>query len=120
MLEHVEDPIGLLGKCIDHSDNVLVAVPKRNEDLWRHGVVEYHQLDRTHKHWGFTEHELRRLVKCSNGKMVAYQELVKTDLLGLLGAFTESEMFHRLVEHLMKVLPTKSYSQELWCEVTRA
>ncbi len=120
VLEHVEDPIGLLTRCIGNSENVLIAVPKRNEDLWRYGVVEYHQLDRTHKHWGFTEHELRRLVKCSGGKMVAYQELVKTSLSGLLGAFTDSSMFHRIVENLMKIFSTKSYSQELWCEVTKA
>lgn len=120
VLEHVEDPIGLLSKCVRNADNVLIAVPKRNEELWRHGVVEYHQLDRTHKHWGFTEHELRRLVKCSEGKIVGYRELVTTDLLGILGAFTESKMFHRFVGHLMKLYPTKTYSQELWCEVTKA
>jgi hypothetical protein len=76
-------------------------------------------LDKTHKHWGFSEHELRRLVKSSNGKIVAYQELVKTDLAGLLGAFTDSELFRRFVAHLMRVFPTKSYAQELWCEVTK-
>jgi SAM-dependent methyltransferase len=120
VLEHVEDPIALLTKCIRNADNVLIAVPKRNEELWRRGVVEYHQLDRTHKHWGFTEHELRRLVKCSEGKIVNYEELVPITLLGLMGAFTDNVMFCRLVEHLMKIYPTKTYSQELWCEVTKA
>lgn len=120
VLEHVEDPIGLLSKCIRNADNVLIAVPKRNEELWRRGVVEYHQLDRTHKHWGFTEHELRRLVKCSDGQIVKYQELVPIDLLGLLGAFTESDRFYRLMEQLTKLFPTKTYFQELWCEVTKA
>ena len=77
--------------------------------------------NRTHKHWGF--HRTRAAascVKCSEGQIVKYQELVPIDLLGLLGAFTESDMFYRLVEHLTKLFPTKTYSQELWCEVTKA
>jgi len=120
VLEHVEDPIALLSKCVQAADNVLVAVPKRNEDLWRHGVVEYHQLDKTHKHWGFNAHELRRLVKCSGGQMSKYEELVTTDLLSILGAFTNDGIFHQFVQLLMKLYPTKSYAQELWCEVTKA
>jgi hypothetical protein len=45
---------------------------------------------------------------------------VPIDILGLLGAFTESDRFYRLMEQLTKLFPTKTYFQELWCEVTKA
>lgn len=120
VLEHVSDPIALLAKCVQAADNVLVAVPKRNEDLWSHGVVEYHQLDKTHQHWGFNSYELRRLVNCSGGQIARSEELVKTDLLSVLGAFTKNDVFHRFVQLLMNLYPTQSYAQELWCEVVKA
>jgi hypothetical protein len=52
--------------------------------------------------------------------MLKYEELVTTDLLGILGAFTNEGLFHQSVKLLMTLYPTKSYAQELWCEVTRA
>jgi hypothetical protein len=52
--------------------------------------------------------------------MLQYEELVTTDLLAVLGAFTNDAIFHQWVQLLMKLYPTKSYAQELWCEVTKA
>lgn len=120
VLEHVEDPVSLLARCIRSAQNVIIAVPKRNEDLWQYGIVEYHQLDRTHKHWGFTEEELRRLVEHSGGKVVHYEEIIRTELLGILGAFVQHDWFVRIVKRMAELFPTKSYAQEIWCEVVQA
>ena len=120
VLEHVEKPVELLAKCLTRAQNVLIAVPKRNEDLWKSGFVEYHQLDKTHKHWGFTEQEVRHLVERSGGRILQYKELIPTDLLTVLGAFSQSLTLARVVQKLMKVFPTKIYHQELWCEVSLA
>lgn len=120
VLEHVDDPVALLARCLRKAKNVLVAVPKRNEDLWQYGVVEYHQLDRTHKHWGFTEQEVRLLVDRSGGRIVSYQELVKTELVALARAFVEHPWFIRALRNLLRVFPSKSYAQEIWCEVEPA
>jgi hypothetical protein len=119
VLEHVDDPVALLARCLTVSRNVLVAVPKRNEELWQHGVVEYHQLDRTHKHCGFTGEELHRLVEKSGGKVVTYKELIPTTLLSVLGAFSKGRMLYRLLRILLAVFPSEAYYQELWCEVER-
>lgn len=54
-------------------------MPKRNEELWRYGIVEYHQLDKTHKHCGFSKEELYRLVELAGGKIRTYKELGKID-----------------------------------------
>lgn len=120
VLEHVDDPESLLRKCITNGKNVLVAVPKRNEELWKHGIVEFHQLDRTHKHTGYTRQELDRLVAAAGGRVTTYQELVRTDLLSVLGAFNSSYLLRRIVEKLIVVFPTKAYYQELWCELVKA
>ena len=120
VLEHVDDPVALLARCVRSAKNVLVAVPKRNEELWKYSVVEYHQLDRTHKHWGFTEEELRRLVERSGGRITRYQELVSVNLAALAPAFVEQEWFVRVIENFVKVFPTKSYALEIWCEVVPA
>jgi 2-polyprenyl-3-methyl-5-hydroxy-6-metoxy-1,4-benzoquinol methylase len=120
VLEHVEDPVKLLRKCLDSCKNVLVAVPKRNEELWRFGIVEYHQLDKTHKHWGFTEAELRQLVLQSGGEIRHYKELFATELLSVLPAFTNHEMLLRLIRVLTRLFPLRSYPQEIWCVVAKA
>jgi 2-polyprenyl-3-methyl-5-hydroxy-6-metoxy-1,4-benzoquinol methylase len=119
VLEHVDDPAALLTKCLNVSRNVLVAVPKRNEEMWQYGIVEYHQLDRTHKHGGFTGEELRRLVERSGGTVATYKELIPTDLVSIFRAFSGSRVLYRLIKILLAVLPSKAYYQELWCEVER-
>ena len=68
VLEHVDNPSKLLAKCLKISKNTLLNVPKRNEELWTHGIVEYHQLDKSHKHCGFTEEEIIETIKKSRGK----------------------------------------------------
>jgi hypothetical protein len=119
VLEHVEDPVSLLARCVCRAENVLIAVPKRNEDLWRYGIVEYHQLDKSHKHWGFTEEEVRGLVERSGGRISRYQELASTDLVALSGAFVEHPWFAPILHQLLKLFTAKSYAQEIWCEVRR-
>jgi SAM-dependent methyltransferase len=120
VLEHVDDPVSLLSRCLRVARNVLVAIPKRNEDLWRYGIVEYHQLDRTHKHHGFSRDEVETLVRQSDGQIVRFQEVVPTDLLTVLPAFSESRWLHRWVRKLLRIWPSKVYYQEFWCEVEPA
>ena len=70
ILEHVDKPITLLRKAINAAkENVLINVPKRNEEMWKYGIVEYHQLDKTHKHCGFSKDEVYRLVDLAGGKI---------------------------------------------------
>jgi len=75
ILEHVDDPIKLLSKAFRAaSKNVLINVPKRNEDLWRKGIVEWHQVDRDHRHNGFTVDELQKVVELAGGKIIRLKE----------------------------------------------
>lgn len=120
VLEHVNDPVRLLSRCLRVARNVLVAVPKRNEDLWRYGIVEYHQLDRTHKHHGFSQPELHQLVERSRGRIVRFQEIIPTDLSTVLPAFFDSPWLHRWVRRLLRLWPSKVYYQEFWCEIEPA
>lgn len=60
ILEHVEDPLPLLSKALESCRNALISIPKRNEELWNYGFSELHQLDKTHKHCGFTRESIDR------------------------------------------------------------
>jgi SAM-dependent methyltransferase len=120
VLEHVDDPVSLLGRCLRSAKNALIAVPKRNEDLWKSSLVEYHHLDKTHKHWGFTEEEARRLVERAGGRIAHYHELAITDLVAAARAFVQQDWFLRVIQNFVRVFPTKSYAQEIWCEVLPA
>ena len=80
LLEHVDDPVILLSKAFKAArHNVLVNVPLRNEDMWKHGVVEFHQIDRTHKHSGFSKEEFLRIVEQSSGQVKDCLETGKAD-----------------------------------------
>ena len=42
-LEHIDNPAYLLQKALKAArHNVLVNIPKRNEEMWQYGIVEYH------------------------------------------------------------------------------
>ncbi len=82
ILEHVDDPLGLLEKAIKNSKkNVLINIPKRNEELWKYNIVEYHQLDKTHKHCGFSKQEIYKLTDLAGGKIKELQRVGKINPL---------------------------------------
>lgn len=117
ILEHIDDPVKLLKKALNSArENVLVNVPKRNEELWKLGIAEYHQLDKTHKHCGFSRDEVYKLVELAGGKICTYKELGRTDARVLLG-FWDSIIPKGIVYALTKIFPSKVFYQEIWCEV---
>jgi hypothetical protein len=99
--------------------NVLVYVPKRNEDLWKHGVVEFHQLDKTHKHCGFTKEELLRLVDSAGGKVVAYKEMNETNVMAW-EQFCNGRSPKYITKVMNSLFSSKMYFQEIWCEIVKA
>lgn len=119
ILEHVDDPIVLLRKAFNAiRENVLINVPKRNEELWRYGVVEYHQLDKTHKHCGFSKEEVYKLVDLSGGRIRIYKELGKTN--AMIGVRMWNSIIPKGIVYLLsKIFPSKTFYQEIWCEVVR-
>jgi SAM-dependent methyltransferase len=120
ILEHVDDPRRLLSKSLEHCrHNVLIDVPKRNEELWTYGIVEYHQLDKTHKHCGFSTEELKALINASGGTITAYKEW------GTVNALAGTRLWNNFVPKaiiwlLARVFSSKTYYGEMWCEVTPA
>lgn len=119
VLEHVDNPSKLLAKCLKISKNTLLNVPKRNEELWTHGIVEYHQLDKSHKHCGFTEEEIIETIRKAGGRVVNFAELGKTDAtIGV--SLWNSRIPRILVRALKKVFTSKFFYQEMWFEVEQA
>jgi SAM-dependent methyltransferase len=119
VLEHVDNPTYLLHKALESTrSNVLLSVPKRNEQLWQLGVVEYHQLDKTHKHCGFSAEETRKLVYYSGGRMVTSKQLVETSA-ALCAGLWNSVLPKAVVYLLGRAFRSKTYFQEIWCEVVR-
>jgi len=115
----VDDPVALLSKALNTSDNVLVDVPKRNEELWRYGILEGHQVDKDSKHCGFTKEELFKLVERSGGKITNYQERWPMRLIPLhLSRIWLGVVILR--GPLAKVLPSKVFYQAIWCEIEPA
>ena len=120
VLEHVNDPIKIVSKCLKVSKkNVLINVPKRNEELWKWGVVEYHQLDKSHKHCGFTKDEMVEIIKKAGGKIVTQKEIGLIDV-SVCASLWKNKIPRNIVKVLRKIFPSKRYYQEMWFEVERA
>lgn len=119
LLEHVEDPCALLSKSIESCQkNVLLCVPKRNEALWERGVVEYHQLDKTHQHCGFSREEVNNIVRLSGGKIRSYKEMTKINATVGIHLW-DSQMAKRVVFLLSRIFSSKTFYENIWCEVVK-
>ncbi|WP_457754643.1 hypothetical protein, partial [Thermococcus sp.] len=117
ILEHVDDPVRLLKKALNSAKyNVLVNVPKRNEELWKLGISEYHQLDKTHKHCGFSKEEVYNLVKLAGGRITKYVEHSEISARTLVG-FWDNVIPKGIVYVLSAIFPSKRFYQEIWFEV---
>ena len=127
ILEHVDEPLGLLEKAIKTSKkNVLINIPKRNEELWKYNIVEYHQLDKTHKHCGFSKQEIFKLTDLAGGKIKEYKEFGKINpLFGVvlwkniipklfMYSFNKISMFI-----LSKIFSYEIFYTDIWCEVVK-
>jgi SAM-dependent methyltransferase len=119
LLEHVEDPCALLSKSIEScQENVLLCVPKRNEALWERGVVEYHQLDKTHQHCGFSKEEVNTIVRLSGGKIRSYKEMNKIN--ATVGVTLWNNRLPRIVVFVLsKIFSSKTFYENIWCEVVK-
>ena len=119
ILEHVEDPCALLNKSIEScQDNVLLCVPKRNEALWKTGVVEYHQLDKTHQHCGFSKEEVNNIVRLSGGKIRSYKDMAGIN--ATVGtSLWNSRIPQRVILVLSKIFSSKTFYADIWCEVVK-
>jgi 2-polyprenyl-3-methyl-5-hydroxy-6-metoxy-1,4-benzoquinol methylase len=119
ILEHVEDPCALLSKSIESCrDNVILSVPKRNEALWKHGVVEWHQLDKTHKHCGFSKEEVTNIVCLSGGKIRTYKDFFEINAtVGM--SLWNSQIPQTVILVLSKIFSSKTFYADIWCEVVK-
>ncbi len=121
ILEHVDNPLIILKKALNAAKkNVLIYVPKRNEEMWKYsgGVVEYHQLDKTHKHCGFSKEEIYRLVDLAGGKITSYRDAGKIDATVGIGMWN-SKIPPGIVYLLSKIFSSRTYYKEMWCEVVK-
>lgn len=120
VLEHVDDPVKLLTKAMKAArGNVLVSVPLRNEEMWSYGVVEPHQIDRTHKHSGFSKDEFKNIVTLSGGKIADCIDISKAD--ATIGVnLWESRLAKKLTYLMRKMFKSKEYYCGMWCELVRA
>lgn len=120
VLEHVDDPVALLSKALKAArHNVLVSVPLRNEEMWRHGVVEPHQVDRTHRHSGFSKDEFRRIVELSGGRIKDCIDTNKAD--ATIGVnLWEGWLAKKLTYLMRKLFRSKEFYCGMWCELVRA
>lgn len=120
ILEHVEDPVILLKKTLKNCrKNVLIHAPQRNEELWKNGTVEYHQLDKTHKHCGFTKEDIYNIVTLAGGKIKAYKDIGEINATVGVNLWN-STIPQLIIMHLFKrIFSSKIYYQEMWIEVVK-
>lgn len=119
VLEHVNDPVTLLKKSLDACDNnVLVHVPQRNEEMWQKGIIEWHQLDKTHKHCGFSLSELYKIVEISGGKVQKYK---KTDERNaIIGINLWNNIIPKIAFVLLnKLFSSQKFYENIWLEVVK-
>ncbi len=120
ILEHVDDPQRLLSKALERCEyNVLINVPKRNEELWAYGIVEYHQVDKTHKHCGFSTEELKAFINASGGTISAYKEWGSVDALAGTRLWNNLAPM-AIIWLLARIFSSKTFYGEMWCEVIPA
>lgn len=126
VLEHVDDPVFLLKKAIDASkNNVLVHIPKRNEELWKYGIVEMHQLDKTHKHCGFSRDEIYNIVDICGGKITDYKEFGEVNPAYAIGAWNNNFirlsifLFRTIFTVVTRLFSIKTFNQEMWVEILK-
>ncbi|MGP8011273.1 MAG: class I SAM-dependent methyltransferase [Halobacteriota archaeon] len=119
LLEHVDEPHVLLSKALEACrENVLLLVPKRNEALWERGVVEYHQLDKTHRHCGFSKEEMYNIVRLSGGEMKNYKDVC--EIKPTIGIHLWNNITPKAISYLMsKIFSFKTFYGEIWCEVVK-
>ena len=120
VLEHVDDPVELLKKSLRAArQNVLIALPMRNEEMWQRGVVEAHQLDRTHKHCGFSKDEVKEMVEKSGGVIRTSKDLGRAT--AIIGVNLWKGWLPKKLMYLMdRIFSSEVYYWGLWCEVVRA
>ena len=118
VLEHIDEKAGILliSKALATSENVLINVPKRNEEMWEYGIVEYHQLDKTHKHCGFSKDELYKLVNLARGKIINYEEHDKVDATIGINLW-ENRLLKKVLFRLKKIFKSRVFYYEIWCEI---
>jgi len=120
ILEHVDKPVVLLKKAIKAArQNIIINVPKRNEEMWKYGIVEYHQLDKTHKHCGFSKEEVYKIVDLADRRITRWKELDGITVIPL-------NLFHKRLGLLLLnpklgkyISPKKTFYITIWCEVVK-
>jgi SAM-dependent methyltransferase len=119
ILEHVDNPLLLIKKALEISrKNVLINVPKRNEELWKLNIVEYHQLDKSHKHNGFSKEEIFKLVDLAGGKIRNYQEL--GEINSMIGIQLWNSKIPKLANILLqRIFSSKTFNLEIWSEIVK-
>jgi len=121
VLEHVSDPVGVLRKALSAAPHAIVDVPKRNEEMWKLGIVEFHQLglgSREHMHCGFTKEELTNIVDAAGGRIENFREHTKID--ASIGCRLWKSRFARKAhEFLARHCESREFYQLMWCEVVR-
>nr|WP_319372583.1 class I SAM-dependent methyltransferase [uncultured Methanobacterium sp.] len=118
LLEHLDDPVNILAKSLKSTrDNVLINIPKRNEEMWvKYGLFEPHQLDKTHKHCGFSREDCYNMVDLAGGEIKIYHEV--GEINALKGMPLWNNVIPRGINLLMsKIFSSKTYYHDIWCEI---
>jgi len=119
ILEHVDDPVNLLKKSLNAcKKNVLIHVPLRNEEMWEKGVIEWHQLDKTHKHCGFTIDELYKIVERSRGKIKKFEKLDPRN--AIIGISLWNNPIPKIIFVLLsKIFSSNQFYDSIWIEIIK-
>jgi SAM-dependent methyltransferase len=118
ILEHVNDPVDLIKKAFTAADHILINVPKRNEEMWRLDIVEYHQLDKSHKHCGFNLEEIKGIIELGGGKIITYKEHGEVNAF-LVSRFFKNKLIKKVINLLAMVSSTNVFYTEIFCKVEK-
>lgn len=93
-------------------------MPLRNEEMWDKGVIEWHQLDKTHKHYGFTTDELYKIVERSGGKIKKLERLDPRN--AIIGISLWNNSIPKIIFVLLsKIFSSKQFYDSIWMEIIK-
>jgi len=82
------------------------------------GLVEYHQLDKSHRHCGFIREEVEEMARRAGGRVQTYREVGEVSATAGKNLWN-GRLAKAMVSAMAVLFSSKRFNEGIWCEVVR-